>query len=549
MKEKIISILILIIMVISILGSFSNEVVAYSGEIDPKNYITLPSLISIRDKIGTGTIRLSSSASGYTISYQKVDITKAELDSISAKVKEIKEYTKTSNETIKEKGDNLTNLKKEYEKLNSSGTATEEQLSEAREKYNTAYAEYKQFYNTVKTTTETKQKEYLAMIPSYTNSWKTTTNTSNNVELDFSNYTGVVYFILWVKIDNGTDTYYDFNGYSSEIKGETTDDSSKGDSTDGEWTDFSKAKFELKKGGMFKATVQISGVTPKEDRTYYLYITSNNSKPNVSGGISNDKITLNYDKNSKTFKVSEMNKVAYYVELNQDLYASVVEKSGLTYNVVTYGNKLERFSEAKYSDAFHSSLMTYKLDQIVTTFTHDSKNNRKIQIKVGKITDQSILTKIKNKDSSGFSGLMTYAKSNSGIYNQTLDADKDDNYSIEYNAGGAKTTGNSVIDLKGLENGEYYYLYIKTDDENGKYISNEAVTLATASVINNEEWYMFFYGADDFKWADFGTVSGDNTMASGILPKTGTSYIMITIAGVVIAGGIVAYKKYKKYNF
>ena len=82
-----------------------------------------------------------------------------------------------------------------------------------------------------------------------------------------------------------------------------------------------------------------------------------------------------------------------------------------------------------------------------------------------------------------------------------------------------------------------------------KYISNEAVTLATASVINDEEWYMFFYGADDFKWADFGTVSGDNTMASGILPKTGTSYIMITIAGVVIAGGIVAYKKYKKYNF
>ena len=105
MKEKIISILILIIMVISILGSFSNEVVAYSGEIDPKNYITLPSIINVRDKVGTGTIRLSSSASGYTISYQKVDITKAELDSISAKFKEINEYTKTSNETIKEKGD------------------------------------------------------------------------------------------------------------------------------------------------------------------------------------------------------------------------------------------------------------------------------------------------------------------------------------------------------------------------------------------------------------------------------------------------------------
>ena len=33
-------------------------------------------------------------------------------------------------------------------------------------------------------------------------------------EYDFSNYTGTAHFILWVKIDNGTNTYYDFMGYS-----------------------------------------------------------------------------------------------------------------------------------------------------------------------------------------------------------------------------------------------------------------------------------------------------------------------------------------------
>lgn len=542
MKEKVIS----IIMIISIFCSFGSKVVAHSGEIDPENYITLPSRINIRNKVGTGTISLSSSANGYTISYQKVDITKAKLDSISAKNDEISEYVKTSNATIKQKETNLTNLKNEYEKLYSSGTATKEQLSEAMEKYNTAYAEYKEFCNTAKTAVETKQKEYFAMIPDYTSSWKTTTNTSNNVELDFSNYTGTAHFILWVKIDNGTNTYYDFMGYSSEVKEGTTDDGSEGDSLDENWTDFSKAKFELKKDGISKATIEISGVIPKEDRRYYLCITSNNSKPNVNGDVSDNRMTLTYDKDSKTFKV--LDKIAYYVELNQDLYASVIERSGLTDNIVTYGNKLERFSEAKYSDAFYATFMTYKSDQIVTSFTHSSENNRKIQIKVGKITDQSILTKIKNKDSSGFSGLMTFAKSNSGIYNKTLDADKDDSYSIEYNAGSTKTTGNSVIDLKGLENGAYYYLYIKTDDENGKYISNEAVTLATASVHNDGTWYMFFYGSDNFKWADFENVS-DNTTASGILPNAGISYIMITIACLVIVGGIVAYRKYQKYNF
>ncbi len=51
--------------------------------------------------------------------------------------------------------------------------------------------------------------------------------------------------------------------------------------------------------------------------------------------------------------------------------------------------------------------MTYDADQIVTTFTHASENDRKIEIKVGKITDKTILNKLKNNDSSGFSDLST----------------------------------------------------------------------------------------------------------------------------------------------
>ena len=554
MKRKLL-ILTIIMTLIAPLFLSVYKVQAYSGEIDPENYITLPSMIWIENKVGTGTVTLSSSASGYNISYQKVDITKEKLDSIGAKLDEVNNYIETSNQTIKEKETNLTTLQQTYQDLQQDTTATEEQIATARTNYETAYAEYTEYYNNAKTQVETLKAEYLALIPNYTSSWKTTTNTSNNIELDFSNYTGTAHFILWVKIDNGTNTYYDFMGYSSEIKEETktdpeqpgTDDS--GTTTEGDWTDFSNAKFELKKDGISNAIVEISGVTPKENYSYYLFITSNNNKPTVDGNISDERITLIYDKDSKKLKSVEAEKVANYVELNQDLYATVLERKGLTDNISTYGNKLTRYSESKYSDAFHATFMTHNEDQIVTNFTHSQTNNRKIQIKVGKITDTSILKKIQSKNSKGFEELLSFAKSNSGIYDQTVSADKDDCYAIEYNAGSSSTKGNSVINIKGLEHEAYYFLYIKTDDENGKYISNEAVTLAQANVYDNG-WGLFFYGSSDFKWSEWGTTGGDDSVAPGILPKTGAEYVMYGgLILVMSVSGFVAYKKYKKYNF
>ena len=548
MKRKLLILTIIIILILPLFLISVYKVQAYTGEIDPENYITLPSTIWIQNKVGKGTVTLSSRASGYNISYQKVDITKDKFDSIKTKLDKVNDYIKTSNETLKEKESNLTTLQKAFQDLQKDTTATEEQKSTAETNYKTAYEEYTKYYQNTKTEVEKLQAEYLALIPNYTNSWKATTNTSNNIELDFSNHTGIAHFILWVKIDNGTNTYYDFMGYSSEIKeGQGTDN--KG-TTKGDWTDFSKAKFELKKDGISKAIVQISNVTPKETHIYSVFITSNSNKPSINSTDDDNAIMLTYDKDSKVFKSTDTSKVAKYVELNQDLYATVLEKNGLTDNISTYGKKLERYQEAMYSDAFHATFMTYTADQIVTTFTHEGSNNRKIQIKVGKITDTNILQKIKNKDTNGFSSLMTYAKSNSGLYNKVLNADSNDSYAIEYNAGSGKSKGNNVIDLKGLQNDEYYYLYIKTMDENGKYTSNEAVTLAQASVYQGGKWYMFFYGSSDFKWSEWGTNTVDNTVKPGILPKAGIKYAVYgSLILIVAVSGNVVYRKYRKYNF
>ena len=108
---------------------------------------------------------------------------------------------------------------------------------------------------------------------------------------------------------------------------------------------------------------------------------------------------------------------------------------------------------------------------------------------------------------------------------------------------------NEIINLKGLEDGEYYFLYVKTLDENGKYIEQEAVTLAQANVLDNY-WSMFFYGSSDFKWADFGDTEVDNTIAEGPLPQAGAKEIIgATLIIVLLSVGIFSYIQYRKNNF
>ncbi len=329
-------------------------------------------------------------------------------------------------------------------------------------------------------------------------------------------------------------------------------DASEGDSKQDEdedevvWTDFSKAKFELKKSGAIGAVIEISGVTPTEGSIYHIYLSDDGSAPVADVVGYKDDLALTYDKDSKTFKCIDL-EVRNAVELNKDIYVSVSELNAKAdEHVILSGKKLTRYVEPKYSDAFFATFMTSDADQIVTNFTHSSENNRKLQIKIGKITDQNILQKIKNQDSAGFADLLKYAKSNAGIYNETLNADKDTS-SIEYNAYAGEDTGNKVIQLNGVADKAYYYLYVKTDDENGKYFPNEAVTLALSSNTSDNHWSMFFYGQEDFEWIDFGDGS-DNTIATGTIPQTGETAMVAIVIALVSVLGVVGYINYKKYR-
>ena len=532
MKKKLIAIIILTIMIFPVFFDFY-KVGAFTGEVDPEGYINMPLTILIKDGVGKGTISLSSSASGYNISYQKVDLTAEQFNAIQNKNKELKDYIKESNITLKEKSANVKTLQTEMDNLKNSETATSEQITEAENKYKEAIEEYQDFYDTVETNSEKLKSEYYALIPDYTDSWIATTNTSDNVQLDLKAYTGTIHFALWGKITNGTNTYYDMNIYTSEIK---ENEVSTGDKNS-QWTDFSEAKFELKKTSMSGATLEIFNVTPKEESSYYMVITADGKEPEEF----KDGSYLYYDEESECLRGYKIEK---YAELNQDLYVSILEKQNDAEKVAVVGKKLERFVDPQYNDAFYATFMSYEATQIITRFTHYDENDRNIRIKVGKITDLSILKKIKNQDSSGFSDLLSFAKLNDGIYDKVLTSDKD-NYAIGYKTTIEEGNDNEVINLDDLEDEKYYFLYIEALDENGKYIHEEAVTLAQADVIKDNEWYLFFYGNDDFKWID---LENDETTAPETIPNTGIRKyaIIISALAVIISASYIQVKKMKE---
>ena len=609
MRKKIIVLMILIAFCVSILSIFCN-VEAFSGELDPKNYITMPLSIVLANGVGSGTIRVSSSASGYSISYQKVDVSESKYQEIANKGTEIDNYYNESKKILDEKEAKADTLYQEYNTLQKNGTATEEQLTEAYNKAKEASNEYNEYVNKVNANSKKMKQEYYALIPSYTNSWTpTTNNTIENVQLDFKNYSGKIYFVLWAKIDNGTDVYYDMTIYSSKVDRNETISISKTSASikinetlqltassstsskitwtssdtsiatvdsnglvkgikegyavitakgsektatctitvdqNGEWTDFTNAKFELKKVGTSSCNLEISNVIPKSNSLYYLLITSNADKPKITSDTEKKKISLTYDSDNKKFYSHELEE---YVELNQDLYASVIEENK-DKEVVIYGKKINRYSEPKYNDAFFATFMTNKKDQIITKFTYSGKADRNVQIKIGRVTDLSIIKKIKNEDNSGFESLLSLAKSNDGIFNKNVEIKKDSKSDVSYDAN-KDSNEEDLIKLDNLQDGAYYFLYVKVDDENGKYITQEAVTLAQGQTYPGG-WSIFFYGDNNLKWPDYeNTKQEDDSTAKGELPQTGVQATVIISLIVIFTGvGVFSYRQYRKNSF
>lgn len=326
-----------------------------------------------------------------------------------------------------------------------------------------------------------------------------------------------------------------------------------------QWTDFSKAEYEMKNSTRQRVELDIKNVKVDSERNYYYCITDKNQKPDINTDMfgwidsSDGKWNSLHEKDDGSFCIYNMEE---YVQLNQDMYLWIVEFAkpdvgNWKSQFVVLGQKLERPKYPVYAEMFFATMLTYDRTQLSFNLPTSKETKRNFTLKIGKITDKNILNGIKNNNGESWNSLLEYAKNSNAIFNKKLTTPNKMEPSY------ISSDGGELINLN-LDDKAYYYMYVVFDDENGKYYPASGLTIAKASVYNDGTWYMFFLGDKEFKWDDFGTdqtgtatvdgkTTGTTAKKPSKLPKTGT--IGIGFIVVIIAGFAVFFKvKNNKYK-
>lgn len=320
-----------------------------------------------------------------------------------------------------------------------------------------------------------------------------------------------------------------------------------------QWTDFSKAKVEVtqkESNGFWTYYTKITGIEQNKNSEYRVFIKSGNEEPNVK---TDEPAILSAVIKNEDVLTTSLRK-AY--ELNKDVYCYIIEKQGDKYGT-PYKTKLPRLKQHNLGSRINGSFFS---DKTSTFFYEGSINNvRNIKVKIGTIKDNNVLLSVKNGETNCLQKLLDYSKSANSIYTGTIPLGE----------------SKSITSNLKLTNGEYYYVYMTMEDENGKYYPVEDVSLYQALVDNTVGNNLFDYLSNEFKWnietgtgaTTPNTPSGttqtpstnndktpstttkkddDKTMASGKLPQTGIGIGLILLIIVSVSGLIFAYFKYDR---
>ncbi len=339
------------------------------------------------------------------------------------------------------------------------------------------------------------------------------------------------------------------------------------------FTDFSNAKYELLYD--FEVDLKIADVNPNDENSYYYIITSSNTKPEISttsyGALDTEKVTdatyLSVNIEDNYIYARNLDR---YAELNQDLYLWVIEDIRLeaSYakdeeNNISHSTKFvvegEKLTRPELPQ-LNLILQTINIGHWANDTTGENSNytyinfnfpteqeNRKFTLKIGKVTDINILTKIQNNDYSGITELLSYAKNNEAVFSKTLTTTS----AAYFRSDDTLFDGNAL-----LEDDAYYFIYAQFDDENGKYYPIEGVTLGQAWKSNSDSnwWDLWAYTSDNFDWNNLKPSNTptepkpeDPTVAPSVIPNAGNKTVIAMVAFVAIVS-VILYKKYNKFS-
>lgn len=262
-----------------------------------------------------------------------------------------------------------------------------------------------------------------------------------------------------------------------------------GAGTTEEWTDFSKAKYEIKVENGRDIELNITNVTLKEGSSYSYTITNSNSQVPELADITETIFNLNGGKN-----------IDKYYELSGDMYLWIKEYDSSKLNgnkekMVVNGQKLERIDyNPHYYDAFHDSYFSNGGFYFGLNYSCSSQQIRNANVKIGKITSQALLRKLKNNESGAWKELLQYAKTAEAIVNKKLQTD---GLGFVFRA-----SDDIGVNSSNVEDGAYYYVYVDVNSENGKYYPvGPAVTLAqgqSSLTLGEGHFSMYFFRDKQF---------------------------------------------------
>lgn len=294
--------------------------------------------------------------------------------------------------------------------------------------------------------------------------------------------------------------------------------------------DFSKAKFNFSYTTYTNLALEITNVELTKDDKCYIYISK---KKDENPTTKTEGINRIYKDNNGKINV-------YF---SRELSSNILEVKGKNYIYIVREDSEEN-SQILLKAKEMEELKLPPLGQRLDIWLYDEEktgvsnkininSERKITYKMGKIESKDVLKSFKNDSSNqAYSNLLKYAKSAKYLTTGSITVD-----GLDYNIS---------KDIK-LENDAYYFVYMVVETKDGKYNELEDVAIYIENKSTDGKNALVHFAFNTIKVDDD---EPDNTVAQvPEIPKAGKSAIIVTVAILIIAGGYIAYKKYKYLNF
>lgn len=601
MKKQMIRVIFLLAILMAVLIC---KVQAHNVEIDPKSYIYMPSGIYN----GEGTISISSAVENEaTLYYQKVDISNADYTKLQNKNKESQDYADSEKTKLTTEKANLTSLENTYRTIANDENATEEQRKTAQDAYQNAIKAYNANVEIYNAKINEFNKAIDDLIPNYQeNNWTKADGTSNNVKLDFSNYSGQIHFVLWAKLVTSTATYYDVQCYSTNITNVTSisldrttatievsnilklNATTNSDKTI-TWTSSKKEVATVDANGNVKAIAEgitvITATVDGKSANCTITVTkgnttNNNGNSENNGDSESDFSNAKFSYSSKNLRNLEITINDYKIKENRHYYMYISKNNNENITkipddateIITdakgigsarfyndNANKILEYAGTNYIYIIEKNIETNTQTVVLAAkempnvalpnlglrldiFLYDP-NKTIVANTVQMNEDRKITYKIGKITSMDI--LKSFKNDSSTIaYAKLLDYAKSTNY---METGTITTNGlnTNLVNKLNIEKGSYYFIYMVADNQNGKYIDIEDIAIYEEANQKEGNTIVHFDFAE-MKLQESG--EKDTTTATGTIPQTGVSYVAIIVSVIIAFGGVTAYTKYKKYR-